>query len=177
MYPRRYPLLVVALVLVATGAMAQQPQASSIPAAAARSAGSKQLTPADLKAWKSIRSPVVSNDGKWFAYVLTPNEGDATVVVRQTADGATEQRFPIGEPPAAAGNPFGVAPSTMLAISGDSRFVAFSIYPTQREAKRLRQQRRSVQNKVAVLNLATGQKTEFDKIHSIDSALLETRRG
>ena len=164
MYPRRYPLLVVALVLVATGAMAQQPQASSIPAAAAHSAGSKQLTPADLKAWKSIRSPVVSNDGKWFAYVLAPNEGDATVVVRQTADGATEQRFPIGEPPAAAGNPFGVAPSTMLAISGDSRFVAFSIYPTQREAKRLRQQRRSVQNKVALLNLATGQKTEFDKI-------------
>src|SRR5205085_11329873 len=163
MYALRPSLSAAALVLVTSGALAQQPQATNS-SASARTVAAKQLTPADLKAWKTIRSPVVSNDGKWFAYVLAPNEGDATVVVRQTADGATEQHFPIGEPPAAAGNPFGAAPSTTLAISGDSRFVAFSIYPTQREAKRLRQQRRSVQNKVSLLNLATGQKTEFDKI-------------
>src|SRR5205823_10021703 len=83
----------------------------------------------------------------------------------QTADGATEQRFPIGEPPAAAGNPFGGgAAISTLTISGDSKYVAFTVYPTQREARRLRQQRRPIQNKVAVINLATGQKTEFDKI-------------
>ena len=133
------------------------------PPAAARGTASKQLTSADLKAWRSIRSPVLSNDGKWFAYVLAPNEGDASVVVRQTAGSATEQRFPIGELPAGAANPFGggMAP---LAISGDSRFLAFTIYPTEREARRLRQQRRPVHNKVAIVNLATGQKTEFDKI-------------
>ncbi|HEX4469294.1 MAG TPA: hypothetical protein VH080_07150, partial [Gemmatimonadaceae bacterium] len=98
-------------------------------------------------------------------YVLAPNEGDASVVVRQTAQGATEQRFAIGELPAPAGNPFGGGGGpAMLAISGDSKWVAFTIYPTQRDARRLRQQRRPVQNKIAVVSLASGQKTEFDKI-------------
>src|SRR4051812_33382380 len=105
----RSSLCLAALVLAASSAPAPQPPAAST-GTAARSASGKPLTPADLKAWKSIRTPVVSSDGKWFAYVLAPNEGDATVVVRQTTEGATEQRFPIGEPPVAAGNPFGGAP-------------------------------------------------------------------
>ena len=45
----------------------------------ARTAGhgpAKQMQPADLKAWKSIRQSVLSNDGKWLAYVLAPNEGE-----------------------------------------------------------------------------------------------------
>jgi len=164
MYPVRSTLSVAALIFAVSSAPAQQPLASAT-SSVTRASGGKQMTAADLKAWKSIRTPVVSSDGKWFAYVLSPNEGDATVVVRQTAAGATEQRFSIGEPPSGAPNPFGAAaaPAT-LAISGDSKFVAFTIYPSEREARRLRQQRRPVQNKVAVVNLATGQKTEFDKI-------------
>jgi dipeptidyl aminopeptidase/acylaminoacyl peptidase len=154
---RRFSCSLVALVLIAPIAAAQQPGATT------HSVG-KQMTPADLKAWRSIRSPVLSNDGRWFAYVLAPNEGDASVIVRQTADGAREQRFPIGELPAGAANPFGAAGPATLAISGDSRFLAFTIYPTEREGRRLRQQHRPPQNKVAVLNLATGQKTEFERI-------------
>ena len=38
------------------------------------------------------------------------------------------------------------------------------MYPTEREARRLRQQRKPVHNKVVLVNLATGQKNEFDKI-------------
>ena len=30
----------------------------------------RQLTLNDLVTWKSIRSPALSNDGKWFAYIL-----------------------------------------------------------------------------------------------------------
>jgi hypothetical protein len=160
----RSSLCLAALVLAASRARAQQPPAAST-GTAARSASGKPLTPADLKAWKSICTPVVSNDGKWFAYVLAPNEGDATVVVRQTTEGATEQRFPIGEPPVATGNPFGAAPGpATLAISGDSKYVAFTVYPTLREARRSRQQHRPAQNSVALLDLASGKKTEFDKI-------------
>src|SRR5690349_15448717 len=165
MFALRQSLAIAAFALVASSALAQQPQASAATSTVTRAVGGKQMTAADLKAWKSIRTPAISNDGKWFAYVLAPNEGDATVVVRQTASGATEQRFPIGAPPSAAPNPFGAtaAPAT-LAISGDSKFLAFTIYPSEREARRLRQQRRPLQNKVAIVNLATGQKTEFDKI-------------
>lgn len=158
MSPRQLSFALATLVLVASRARAQQPQSAS-------PSGGKQMAAADLKGWRSIRSPVLSNDGKWFAYLLAPNEGDATVVVRQTADGATEQRLAIGELPAGAANPFGGAtvPAT-LAISGDSRYLAFTVYPTEREARRLRQQHRPEQNKLAVLNLATGKKTEFEKI-------------
>ena len=160
------PSLYLSLLFVAASSLAaQQSPTAAATSTVTRTAGAKQMTPADLKAWKTIRSSVVSNDGKWFAYVLAPNEGDATVIVRQTAQGATEQRYAIGELPAPVGNPFGgpALPAT-LAISGDSKWVAFTMYPTQREARRLRQQRRPVQNRVAVVNLATGQKTEFDRI-------------
>ncbi|HEY7232971.1 MAG TPA: prolyl oligopeptidase family serine peptidase [Gemmatimonadaceae bacterium] len=166
MYALRPSLCAVALVVTSSSAFAQQAPATTAASSVTRASGGKQMTAADLKAWKSIRSPVLSNDGKFFTYILAPNEGEATVVVRQTADGATEQRFPIGELPASVGNPFapgGGGPAS-LAISGDSKFAAFTIYPSQREARRLRQQRRPVQNKVVVLNLATGQKQEFDKI-------------
>jgi len=166
MHALRPTLALAGVVFVASSVLAQQQQ-PAVSSPATRGAAGKQLTPADLRAWKSIRTPAVSNDGKWFAYVLAPNEGDAMVVVRQTADGATEQRFPIGEPPAAGPvNPFagGGPAAATLAISGDSKYVAFTVYPSQRDARRLRQQRRPVQNKVVLLNLATGQKTEFDRI-------------
>ena len=47
----------------------------------------KQLDPADLAFWKNVRFTALSNDGKWFAYQLTPNEGDAEVGVRPTGEG------------------------------------------------------------------------------------------
>src|SRR4030095_12851834 len=76
--------------------------ASRVTASSARRAALKELDPADLAFWKNIRFATLSNDGKWFAYQLTPNEGDAEVVVRPTGDGE-ERRFKIGEPPAPTG--------------------------------------------------------------------------
>ncbi len=52
----------------------------------------------DVLAWKRIQTPVLSNDGQWFAYKLAPNDGDAEVVVINVQNGK-EQRFPIGEMP------------------------------------------------------------------------------
>ena len=57
----------------------------------------RQLTLNDLLTWKGIRSPALSNDGKWFAYTIAPNEGDADVVIRPTAAGGKEWRFPVGD--------------------------------------------------------------------------------
>ena len=68
--PARRPqiaLVLVALIVAAAPLLqAQQPAAARGP--------TRQLQPADLKAWKNIRTPALSNDGKWFAYVLAPNE-------------------------------------------------------------------------------------------------------
>jgi len=141
----------------------------------------KQLQSTDLKEWKSIRQSALSNDGAWFAYVVSPNEGDATLVIRSTAADGKELKFPIGEIPSGAGGrggppgaPGGEAAST-LEISGDSRWVAYTIYPAAsagRGAARGGRQGAPAQstgapparNKVGLVNLASGEKKEFDKI-------------
>ena len=119
-------LLVLSLGPVAVLA-AQQP--------APASGSAKQMQPADLKAWKTIRSPVLSPDGKWFAYVLAPNEGDANVIIRSTGTDNKEYTFPIGSSDGGrggGGGRGGAAPDAgggPLAISADSRWVAFMVYP------------------------------------------------
>src|SRR6266571_8604916 len=127
--------LAAVLVPVAPRAFAQQATSAQQSTASSRS-GSKQLQPADLKAWKSMRQSVLSSDGKWFAYVLAPNEGSATVVIRPTAEGGKEMSFPIGEaaPGGGRGGPPGAdagAGGSALVITPDSRWAAFTVYPAQ----------------------------------------------
>ncbi|MEP6731241.1 MAG: prolyl oligopeptidase family serine peptidase [bacterium] len=145
-----------AIVLLLAPVIARAQQATS---------GSRPLTTADIQAWKTIRAQTLSNDGKWFVYQLAPNDGDAEVVVRATRE-SKELRFQIGELPAPVQGPPGAggAPGASLVIAPTSRFAAFTMYPTAKEAKRLKTQHRPSYNKVAVVNLATGEKKEFDKV-------------
>src|SRR5204862_6568086 len=55
----------------------------------------------DVIAWKTLGTPVLSNDGQWFGYRLAPQEGDAEVVVKAVRSDKT-MRFPIGEVAAGA---------------------------------------------------------------------------
>lgn len=159
---------VLALIGLPLTGVAQQQPASPTPPSRAASAppSTRQFAAGDLQAWKSIRASALSGDGRWFAYVVSPNEGDASVVIRATAEGGAERTFAIGELPMTGGGGAGAGggPATLLTISGDSRWAAFNIYPTRAEARRLRTARRPVQNKVAIVNLATGEKKEFDKM-------------
>ncbi len=143
----------------------------------------------DLKAWKTIRQSVLSNDGAWFAYVLAPNEGAATLVVRATAQGGKEIIYPIGEAPAGGGRGgIGGDASATLAFSGDSHWLAYTIYPAPaatgagrggRGGGAARGGRGGAQaaapssdaapptpprNKLGLINLATGEKKEFDGV-------------
>lgn len=132
----------------------------------------KPLTLPDMLSWKRIQTPVVSADGQWFAYKLAPAEGNADIVVRNIKTGE-EKHFPAGDraasvaTPAAAGGGRGgrggPAASTDLAFSDDCRWVAFLAYPLTRDAKRMKAQRRPIQSKVVLVELATGKKVEFEK--------------
>src|SRR5688572_29026318 len=66
----------------ATGQSSTLAEANRTGSGARNANALKQLDPADLAFWKNIRFASVSADGKWFAYQLTPNEGDAEVIVR-----------------------------------------------------------------------------------------------
>ncbi|HYW52122.1 MAG TPA: prolyl oligopeptidase family serine peptidase [Gemmatimonadaceae bacterium] len=160
---RRSPRAVCrAAFLLAGTAGAYSPAAAqqAAPAQPVAIGGKRSLTMEDLLSWKGIRSPALSNDGRWMAYLLAPNEGDADIVVRGTAAGAQEVRIPVGEP---AG---GAAGGPALAISGNSRWVAYTINPKADEAKKARRDRRTPAMKVGVMELATGTKREFDRVRS-----------
>ena len=131
----------------------------------------KPMQLADILAWKRIQAPAVSYDGEWMAYRIAPAEGDAEVVIRNLKSGK-ELRFPSGDAGASAPAPDAGAPpaagpapamGAQLAISGDSRWAAFQAYPSTKDAKKLKKDRKPVQTKVVLVELATGKKTEFEK--------------
>jgi len=119
----------------------------------------------DILAWKRIGQPMVSSNGEWFAYKLNPNEGNSEVVIRSVKDGK-ETRFAIGELPRPDLSFTGPPPPVPrdLQISEDSKWAAFLVYPSQKEAKALVKQKKPVQSKLTLVELATGNKKEFDKI-------------
>jgi dipeptidyl aminopeptidase/acylaminoacyl peptidase len=47
----------------------------------------KQLEHSDFAHWKSLGNSVISADGKWVSYTLTPGEGDETLLIHQTESG------------------------------------------------------------------------------------------
>jgi len=164
---RRLSPLAALLLLVPALARAQQAPAAGAVSTSTGStvtgvAAGRPITPVDISAWKSIRAATLSNDGAWFAYTLAPNEGDAELIVRQTAANGKEYRYPIGEPP--AGGPGG---ASGVQLSGDGKWAAFLVYPKAADQKRMRRDRRPVQAKATLVNLTTGEKREFDKIRRI----------
>jgi dipeptidyl aminopeptidase/acylaminoacyl peptidase len=136
----------------------------------------RPLTVPDIVAWKRIQAPAVSHNGEWFAYRLGPSEGNAEVVVRNLKTG-NDLRFPIGDPSSTAPSPTAAAPGPPPValgaaggdplISADGRWVVFHTYPTTQQAKRLKRDRRPIQTKAVLVELATGKKTEFDKIRRV----------
>jgi hypothetical protein len=143
--------------------------------------GTRQLQTADLKTWNTIRQSAVSSDGKWFAYVLAPNEGTGSVVLRSTGTDGKETKYPIGEPPSGRG---GIGGGSALSFSGDSRWLAFTIYAAASNGRAGRGGRGAgrgargmgdstpvatpAQNRTALINLSTGEKKEFDAVRRFE---------
>lgn len=120
----------------------------------------------DILAWKRVLSQTVSPDGNWFAYRVSPAEGDSEVIIHNLKDG-NDQHFAIGEipaPPIPNGPPVPVAAPRDLAVSEDGKYAAFLAYPTAKEAKGMKKAKKPIQNRLIVVELATGKKTEFEKI-------------
>lgn len=117
----------------------------------------RRLEVKDILAWKSIRSAVVSNNGEWFAYCLSPNEGDSEIVIRKTKE-EKEFRFPAGDFPRF------FFQSGMIAFSEDSRWAAFTVFPDVEATKKLRKENQEIFSRAALVNLLTGEKIEFGNV-------------
>ncbi|MEP6781406.1 MAG: prolyl oligopeptidase family serine peptidase [Gemmatimonadaceae bacterium] len=142
------------------------------------SASGRPITVTDIKNWNSVRQNALSNDGKWFAYVQGPADGDLTLIIRSTAQNAVPQTIAVG------------ATGGSVQISGDSKWLGYVITPlktaagnggagggrggrgagaggrggnpgapTDTTAAPARDQ-----TKIVLMNLATGEKKEFPGI-------------
>ncbi len=111
----------------------------------------KMLEIPDMLEWKSIRSTVVSNNGEWLAYGIFPAEGNGQVIIKNLP-GTKADTFAVG------------SSGSRIAFSDDSRWAAFSILPKFKELEKLKKQKEKAYNKLALINLKTGEKTEFEKI-------------
>ncbi len=140
----------------------------------------RQLTLNDLLTWKNLSAAQLSNDGKWFAYVIAPSEGNAEVVVRGTAAGASELRFPVGDASGGGGGGRGGAGGGAVQISGNNRWVAFNVYAPTPAAGGGRGGRggraggagaasgaaANVSPKLAVIDLTNGTRREFESVRA-----------
>lgn len=111
----------------------------------------------DILAWKSIRGGHVSNNGTWFAYTLSPNEGDSEVIIRETK-GDKEYKFAVGEIKGYGG--------ARITFSDNSKWVAFSIAPDRVEAHKAKKSKKKLYNKLALVDLGSGDKKEFEKVRN-----------
>jgi len=112
----------------------------------------RPITIKDALGWKTIRNPLVSNEGNWFAYRLSPNEGNSEIVVRETM-GDAEYRFPAGE------GSYG-----KISFSHDSKWFGFMIHPDRKKKKKSKNKK--TYDKFALVELPSGKKVEFEKVRS-----------
>jgi dipeptidyl aminopeptidase/acylaminoacyl peptidase len=93
----------------------------------------KVLNLPDYGRWNRITSTALSPDGKWMSYAYQPNEGDATLYVKQL-DGDKVFTIPIGSAPAAAADGGGGGrggAGAGVQFSDDSRFVGYYVNPPE----------------------------------------------
>jgi dipeptidyl aminopeptidase/acylaminoacyl peptidase len=114
----------------------------------------KALTLAEADTWRSVRSAVLSPDGKWFAHRVGPTEGESELILRNGADGK-ETKFP-------GGSGFG-----FTAFSLDSKWFAFTYTPYTKGGSGAVASGARPKAKVVLVNLATGEKSEIEGAASV----------
>ncbi len=104
--------------------------------------------------WKSIRGTVLSRDGKWLAYVVAPQEGDAAGTIRSVADGHT-----ISLPRAST-----------IQFAKDGKYALATIAPAFEEARKARRDNVPVvdqpKNALDIVDLSSGTITTIDRVTS-----------
>ena len=100
--------------------------------------------------WRNLSDERISNDGKWAAYTLSPQDGDPVVEVRAT-DGEASYDIEDGDNPR---------------FDAGSRFVIYDIKPkkeTVRQAKRDKVKKEKMPiDGMGILTLARGERTAID---------------
>ncbi|HEY0040539.1 MAG TPA: S9 family peptidase, partial [Flavisolibacter sp.] len=80
----------------------------------------KPLDHSVYDSWQSIGERMISNDGKWVVYTVTPQEGDANLYIQSTENIQSKKQVPRGY---------------NAVITEDSRYVVFRIRPFYKDTR------------------------------------------
>ncbi|NMD11783.1 MAG: S9 family peptidase, partial [Acidobacteria bacterium] len=116
-----FALLLLVFLAVLSGGV---PAAGQEAPAPAQPAGPRPIELRDILAWRTIVSAVVSDNGRWFAARLAPQEGNGEVIFKEIR-GDKAYAFPAGE-----------GRKGEVALSADGAFGAFAVKPEPEEARR-----------------------------------------
>src|SRR5271157_4816948 len=98
------------------------------------------LTPADYGKWETPGQATLSPDGKWAAYDIRRTDRNDELRVSPTAGGKT----------------YTIAFCSQPAFSADSRWLGCEATVSEAEQDKLQKARKTVQNKLQLLDLTTG---------------------
>jgi len=105
--------------------------------------------------WRSIQDTSLTDDGRWLAYGLSPQDGDGELVVRQL-DTGTERRQPRGRDPL---------------FTADGRFVVFRIAPPDAETDKAKKDKKKPEDQpkpgLGVMTLADGKVWTAERVKSV----------
>jgi dipeptidyl aminopeptidase/acylaminoacyl peptidase len=117
----------------------------------AQNAAKRPMALGDILSFRAMTTTLLSPNGQWFAYRVSPLEGDSEVIVRHTSSGQ-EHTFQTGEG------------SGAIAFSDDSQWMTIMTSLSRAEAEAARRARRPIQTSALIVNLATGEKVSVPKV-------------
>jgi dipeptidyl aminopeptidase/acylaminoacyl peptidase len=124
----------------------------------------------DYDSWRSIAGQKLTNDGKFLAYGLFPQDGDGEIVIRNLVTGQ-ETRFPAGmrptPTPAATPEEEPAAPQrgATIEFSADSRNVVFNTFPSKAEANQAKKDKKPApRDGMMIVDLASGKSVKIDRV-------------
>ena len=108
------------------------------------------VTPKDYGQFETLQLSSLSPDGKWLAYVVVRSNRNNELRVTDIAAGTTKT------------SAFGA----QAAFSSDSKWAAYSIGMSESAEEKLKKDKKPVQKKLGLLNLATGEQSTVDTVES-----------
>ena len=105
--------------------------------------------------WQSIGERIISNDGKWVVYTVTPQEGDADLYIQSTENIANKKQVPRGY---------------NAVITEDSRYAVFRIKPYFKETRDARIKKKKIEDlpkdSIAIVELGKDAVLKVAKVRS-----------
>lgn len=124
------------LLLVAAGLVCAQPKPA--------------ITPADMGKWEALGAASLSPDGKWLAHAITRGNGTYETRIAEVATGKSKI----------------AAFARDAAFTADSRWAAYTIGLPEAEEEKLKKARKPAQNKLGIMDLASGAATTIDDVNA-----------